>query len=41
MCDAYGVIADIYTDMNQLEKAAEYYDLYIANLEQDQASDSV
>jgi len=41
LCDAYGVIADIYTDLNQYDKAAEYYDLYIANLEQDHSSDAV
>ena len=33
--DAYGTIADIYTDMGQFEKAAEYYDRYIAQMSQD------
>ncbi len=30
--DAYGVIADIWTDEGDLEKAAKYYDLYIKNM---------
>ncbi len=28
--DAYGVIADIYTEVGDLEKAASYYDKYLA-----------
>lgn len=27
--DAYGTIADIYTDMGDFDKAAEFYDKYI------------
>ena len=30
--DAYGTIADIYTEMGEFEKAAEYYDLYIGKM---------
>jgi tetratricopeptide (TPR) repeat protein len=30
--DAYGVIADIYTDIGEFEKAAEYYDKYISQM---------
>ena len=30
--DAYGVIADISTEMGDFAQAAEYYDLYIADL---------
>ena len=30
--DAYGVIADICTEMGDFAGAAEYYDLYIADL---------
>jgi tetratricopeptide (TPR) repeat protein len=30
--DAYGTIADIYTDMGEFEKAAEYYDRYISRM---------
>jgi tetratricopeptide (TPR) repeat protein len=40
LCDAYGVIADIYTELEQYQKAAEYYDLYIETLNQDQASET-
>lgn len=31
--DAYGVIADIYTELGDLEKAAKYYDLYLKNID--------
>jgi len=41
LCDAYGVIADIYTELNQLSKAAFYYDLYIDTLTKDGYSDAV
>jgi hypothetical protein len=41
LCDAYGVIADIYTEMNDLTKAGEYYDLYIENLTCDTSSDTM
>lgn len=30
--DAYGTIADIYTEMGDFDKAAEYYDLYIGKM---------
>ena len=30
--DAYGVIADIYTDIGEFEKAAEFYDKYIGQM---------
>lgn len=30
--DAYGVIADIYTDIGEFEKAAEFYDNYIGRM---------
>ena len=30
--DAYGVIADIYTDIGEFEKAAEFYDKYIGKM---------
>ena len=30
--DAYGTIADCYTDMGEFEKAASYYDRYIERL---------
>ena len=30
--DAYGSIADIYTELGNFDKAAEYYDLYIAGM---------
>lgn len=33
--DAYGTIADIYTDMGQFEKAAKYYDQYIEKMNSD------
>lgn len=32
--DAYGTIADIYTDIGDLELAAKYYDLYIGKMDQ-------
>ena len=33
--DALGVIADIYTDMDRLEEAAEYYDRYFTSLQEE------
>lgn len=33
--DAYGTIADIYTDIGEFEKAAEYYDKYIGKMNTD------
>lgn len=33
--DAYGVIADIYTDIGEFEKAAEFYDKYISQMNTD------
>lgn len=33
--DAYGVIADCYTDMGELEKAAKFYDKYIERMNGD------
>lgn len=30
--DAYGTIADIYTEMGDFDKAAEYYDMYIGKM---------
>ena len=30
--DAYGVIADIYTDLNDFDQAAIYYDRYIETM---------
>ena len=30
--DAYGVIADIYTDLNDFDQAAIYYDKYIETM---------
>lgn len=33
--DAYGVIADIYTDIGEFEKAAEFYDKYIGRMNTD------
>ena len=35
--DALGVIADIYTDMDQLEIASEYYDRYFQSLQEEDA----
>ena len=35
--DAYGTIADIYTDMGNFDKAAEFYDRYISCMNNDQA----
>ena len=35
--DALGVIADIYTDMDRLEEAAEYYDKYFTSLQEEDA----
>jgi len=34
--DAYGVIADIYTEMGDFAKAADYYDLYMKAIVEDQ-----
>ena len=31
--DAYGTIADIYTDLGEFEAAAAYYDKYISRME--------
>lgn len=33
--DAYGTIADCYTDLDEFEKAAEYYDRYIQCMNRD------
>jgi tetratricopeptide (TPR) repeat protein len=33
--DAYGTIADCYTDMGEFEKAAEFYDRYISRMNSD------
>lgn len=33
--DAYGTIADIYTDMGEFEQAAKYYDKYISQMDSD------
>lgn len=33
--EAYGAIADCYTELGDLEQAAKYYDQYIARLETD------
>lgn len=33
--EAFGAIADCYTELGDLEKAGEYYDKYIAMLEKD------
>ena len=30
--DAYGTIADIYTDLGDFDKAAEFYDVYISTM---------
>lgn len=30
--DAYGTIADIYTELGNFDKAAEYYDKYIGGM---------
>lgn len=35
--DALGVIADIYTDMDKLEEAAQYYDRYFNSLQEEDA----
>mmetsp|Transcript_27647 Transcript_27647/g.44326 ORF Transcript_27647/g.44326 Transcript_27647/m.44326 type:complete len:364 (-) Transcript_27647:539-1630(-) len=35
--DALGVIADIYTDMDKLEEAAEYYDRFFNSLQEEDA----
>jgi pentatricopeptide repeat protein len=33
--EAYGAIADCYTELGELEKAGKFYDEYIARLEND------
>lgn len=33
--DAYGTIADVYTDLGEFEKAAFYYDMYISTMNTD------
>jgi tetratricopeptide (TPR) repeat protein len=33
--EAYGAIADCYTELGELEKAGKFYDKYIARLEND------
>eukprot|EP00879_Flechtneria_rotunda_P011083 GHRR01011580.1.p2 GENE.GHRR01011580.1~~GHRR01011580.1.p2 ORF type:complete len:130 (+),score=49.78 GHRR01011580.1:1789-2178(+) len=33
--DAYGTIADCYTDLDEFEKAAAYYDKYIQSMNKD------
>ena len=33
--DAYGTIADIYTEMGNFDTAAQYYDRYIERMEYD------
>lgn len=33
--DAFGTIADVYTEMGNFERAAEYYDKYIAQMNTD------
>ena len=33
--DAYGAIADIYTELGDLENAGKYYDVYIAQMSED------
>ncbi len=33
--DAYGTMADCYTDMGEFEKAAVYYDKYIERMNKD------
>lgn len=33
--EAYGAIADCYTELGELEKAGKFYDQYIARLETD------
>lgn len=33
--EAYGAIADCYTELGELEKAGKFYDKYIARLESD------
>lgn len=33
--DAFGTIADIYTDMGDFDKAAEFYDKYISRMNSD------
>lgn len=33
--EAYGAIADCYTELGDIERAAKYYDQYIARLQSD------
>jgi tetratricopeptide (TPR) repeat protein len=33
--DAYGSIADIYADLGDFDKAAQYYDQYIQRMQED------
>lgn len=33
--EAFGAIADCYTELGELEKAGQFYDKYIARLEKD------
>ena len=33
--EAYGAIADCYTELGELEKAGEFYDKYISRLQND------
>lgn len=33
--EAYGAIADCYTELGDIERAAKYYDKYIARLQSD------
>ena len=33
--EAYGAIADCYTELGDLERAAKFYDKYISRLEKD------
>ena len=33
--DAYGSIADVYTDLGEFEKAAVFYDKYIQRMQED------
>lgn len=33
--EAYGAIADCYTELGELERAGKFYDKYIARLESD------
>jgi hypothetical protein len=35
LTDAYGVMADLLTDLNQYDEAGHYYDLYLAQMDKD------